>query len=159
MCWNHGRLYCICVQCADWSLVGGAQEDFFAVLFVFERGLQVLAGHEAPVSRVMFSPSDPIVASCSWDGTVRLSHLFGRGRGAGSREMVKTKSHFRSVVPSKRKRCSSDMEKLGVMWFALHFAKTAKRWSWAFSMDPCTSGRWQRLSISAQSMAGDGPPR
>ncbi|CAG0915029.1 unnamed protein product [Notodromas monacha] len=40
------------------------------------RLLEVLAGHEAPVSSVCISPSllssDPLLASCSWDGTLKL---------------------------------------------------------------------------------------
>jgi periodic tryptophan protein 2 len=39
------------------------------------RLLEVLAGHEAPVSSVCVSPSasgDPLLASCSWDGTLKI---------------------------------------------------------------------------------------
>lgn len=35
------------------------------------RLLDVLAGHEGPVCGLAFSPSQPILASCSWDKTVR----------------------------------------------------------------------------------------
>lgn len=33
---------------------------------------QVLAGHEGPVSCLCFSPVQSVLASCSWDRTVRL---------------------------------------------------------------------------------------
>jgi periodic tryptophan protein 2 len=31
------------------------------------RLLDVLAGHEGPVSGLAFSPTQPLLASCSWD--------------------------------------------------------------------------------------------
>ena len=37
---------------------------------------QVLAGHEGPISGLMFSPSHPLLVSGSWDRTVRLWHMF-----------------------------------------------------------------------------------
>ena len=37
-----------------------------------KRGAQVLGGHEGPVSSLCFSPVQSILASASWDRTVRL---------------------------------------------------------------------------------------
>lgn len=38
--------------------------------------LDVLAGHEAPLSELSFSPSQGVLASASWDGTVKLWDVF-----------------------------------------------------------------------------------
>lgn len=40
------------------------------------RLLDVLAGHEAPLSELCFSPSQGVLASASWDGTVKLWDVF-----------------------------------------------------------------------------------
>lgn len=38
--------------------------------------LDVLAGHEAPLSELSFSPNQGVLASASWDGTVKLWDVF-----------------------------------------------------------------------------------
>ena len=44
------------------------------------RLLDVLPGHEGPVTSLAFSPTDPILASSSWDKTVRLWDVYdGKG--------------------------------------------------------------------------------
>lgn len=40
------------------------------------RLLDVLAGHEAPLSELSFSPSQGVLASASWDGTVKLWDVY-----------------------------------------------------------------------------------
>lgn len=46
------------------------------LLIYFGFIFKVLAGHEAPVSSVSFSPVDVIVATTSWDKTVRFWHVY-----------------------------------------------------------------------------------
>ena len=42
---------------------------------------QVLAGHEGPVAGLAFSPASPLLASASWDHTLRTWDVFaGKGR-------------------------------------------------------------------------------
>ena len=36
----------------------------------------MLAGHEGPISGLMFNPSHPLLVSGSWDKTVRLWKMF-----------------------------------------------------------------------------------
>ncbi|XP_003459968.1 PWP2 small subunit processome component [Oreochromis niloticus] len=52
----------------------GAQDSFEIFLWSMQTGrlLEVLAGHEGPVSCLCFSPVQSVLASCSWDRTVRL---------------------------------------------------------------------------------------
>lgn len=52
----------------------GAQDSFEIFLWSMQTGrlLEVLGGHEGPVSSLCFSPVQSILASASWDRTIRL---------------------------------------------------------------------------------------
>ncbi|XP_041934789.1 PWP2 small subunit processome component [Alosa sapidissima] len=52
----------------------GAQDSFEIFLWSMQTGrlLEVLSGHEGPVSSLSFCPSRAVLASASWDRTVRL---------------------------------------------------------------------------------------
>ncbi|KAF7689577.1 hypothetical protein HF521_012930 [Silurus meridionalis] len=52
----------------------GAQDSFEIFLWSMQTGrlLEVLSGHEGPVSSLCFSPIQSVLASVSWDKTVRL---------------------------------------------------------------------------------------
>lgn len=52
----------------------GAQDSFEIFLWSMQTGrlLEVLGGHEGPVSSLCFSPVQSVLASASWDRTVRL---------------------------------------------------------------------------------------
>uniref|UniRef100_A0A3Q3VL60 Small-subunit processome Utp12 domain-containing protein n=1 Tax=Mola mola TaxID=94237 RepID=A0A3Q3VL60_MOLML len=52
----------------------GAQDSFEVFLWSMQTGrlLEVLGGHEGPVSCLSFSPVQSVLASASWDRTVRL---------------------------------------------------------------------------------------
>jgi periodic tryptophan protein 2 len=45
--------------------------------------LDVLQGHEGPITGVSFNPSRPVLVSSSWDGTVRSWEIFGSGKEVG----------------------------------------------------------------------------
>lgn len=48
--------------------------------------VQVLSGHEGPVASITFSPTDAVLASASWDKTLKIWDIF---QSKGSRETLK----------------------------------------------------------------------
>ncbi|KAI9081565.1 hypothetical protein K1719_036451 [Acacia pycnantha] len=73
------------------------------------RLLDVLSGHEGPVHGLMFSPTNAVLASSSWDKTVRLWDVFN-GKGA-----VETFPHTHDVLtvvyrPDGRQLACSTMD-------------------------------------------------
>jgi periodic tryptophan protein 2 len=70
--------------------------------------LDTLAGHKAPISAVAFNPSMPLVASASWDKSVRLWDLY---RGV----QVETLTHNTEVIalawrPDGKELCTSTLD-------------------------------------------------
>lgn len=59
----------------------GAKEPFDIYVWSLQTGklLDVFSGHEAPVCGLAFSPTQPQLASCSWDKTVRVWDVFRSG--------------------------------------------------------------------------------
>ncbi|XP_061344011.1 periodic tryptophan protein 2 isoform X2 [Gastrolobium bilobum] len=74
-------------------ICAGTSDSFEIFVWTMRTGhlLDVLSGHEAPVHGLMFSPTNAILASSSWDKTVRLWDVFD-GKGA-----VETFSHTHDV--------------------------------------------------------------
>lgn len=64
------------------AVAAGSQDNFEVCLWSVQTGklLDVLAGHTAPVCALAFSPTGNLLASGSWDRTVRLWAVFGRSR-------------------------------------------------------------------------------
>lgn len=63
---------------------GAASEGFEIYVWSTQTGkiVEVLTGHEGPVSALSFSPGGDRLASASWDATVRTWELYGRKSGA-----------------------------------------------------------------------------
>lgn len=97
---NPVQFSCIAMDPSGEIVCGGTMDEFTVYVFSVQTGvlLEVLTGHQAPVSCVLFSPTDPVLATCGWDGTVRLNELYGRGRGAGTREVLRHGETGRDVV-------------------------------------------------------------
>lgn len=63
-------------------VVAGGLDNFQIYVWSLKTGrlLDALAGHEGPVCGLMFSPTQPLLASCSWDRTVRIWDVYdGQG--------------------------------------------------------------------------------
>lgn len=75
-------------------ICAGTLDSFEIFVWSMKTGrlLDVLSGHEGPVHGLMFSPTNAILASSSWDRTVRLWDVF-EGKGA-----VETFPHIHEVL-------------------------------------------------------------
>ncbi|XP_072952424.1 periodic tryptophan protein 2 [Typha angustifolia] len=75
-------------------ICAGTLDSFEIFVWSMKTGrlLDVLSGHEGPVHSLMFSPTNAILASSSWDKTVRLWDVF-EGKGA-----VETFPHTHDVL-------------------------------------------------------------
>jgi periodic tryptophan protein 2 len=74
---------CLAVDPSGEVVAAGSTDSFEVFLWSVQTGklLDVLAGHEGPISSLAFSPSGANqLASGSWDRTVRVWNVFGRSR-------------------------------------------------------------------------------
>jgi periodic tryptophan protein 2 len=74
---------CLAVDPSGEVVAAGSTDSFEVFLWSVQTGklLDVLAGHEGPISSLAFSPSGTNqLASGSWDRTVRVWNVFGRSR-------------------------------------------------------------------------------
>ncbi|PIK47368.1 putative periodic tryptophan protein 2-like isoform X2 [Apostichopus japonicus] len=68
-------------------ICASAQDTFEVFVWSMQTGrlLEVLSGHEGPVASITFSPTDAVLASVSWDKTLKIWDIFQR---KGSRETL-----------------------------------------------------------------------
>ncbi|KAL4246695.1 WD repeat PWP2 family protein, partial [Abortiporus biennis] len=73
---------CLAVDPSGEVVAAGSTDSFEVFLWSVQTGklLDVLTGHEAPISSLAFSPTGNLLASGSWDKTVRVWTVFGRSR-------------------------------------------------------------------------------
>uniref|UniRef100_A0A0B7A3F6 Small-subunit processome Utp12 domain-containing protein n=1 Tax=Arion vulgaris TaxID=1028688 RepID=A0A0B7A3F6_9EUPU len=78
---------CLAVDGAGEIVCAGGSNEFMIYVWTMKTGrlLQTLAGHEGPISALDFSPSDGVLASGSWDKTVKLWEIYEH---SGVRETI-----------------------------------------------------------------------
>jgi periodic tryptophan protein 2 len=71
---------CLAVDPSGEVITAGSTDSFEIFLWSVQTGklLDVLAGHEGPLSSLTFSPITNVLASGSWDKTVRVWDVFSR---------------------------------------------------------------------------------
>ncbi|XP_040211280.1 periodic tryptophan protein 2 homolog [Rana temporaria] len=68
---------CLAVDSSGDIVCAGGQDSFEVYVWSIQTGrlLDVLAGHEGPISSIAFNPCKSVLATASWDQTVRLWHM------------------------------------------------------------------------------------
>ncbi|XP_059822025.1 PWP2 small subunit processome component [Hypanus sabinus] len=68
------QFFCLALDSSGEIVCAGSQDSFEVFVWSMQSGrlLDVLAGHEGPVSSLSFSPTQTILVSASWDKTVKL---------------------------------------------------------------------------------------
>ncbi|KAL5499177.1 PWP2 [Sanghuangporus vaninii] len=71
---------CLAVDPSGEVIAAGSTDSFQIFLWSVQTGklLDILSGHEGPVSGLAFSPLNNLLASSSWDKTVRVWNVFDR---------------------------------------------------------------------------------
>ncbi|KNC96819.1 snoRNA-binding rRNA-processing protein PWP2 [Spizellomyces punctatus DAOM BR117] len=79
---------CLAVDPSGEVVCAGSSDTFEIFVWSVQTGklLDILTGHEGPVSHLTFSPSEGILASGSWDKTVRMWDVFGKDRAQEAME-------------------------------------------------------------------------
>ncbi|XP_067849509.1 PWP2 small subunit processome component [Heptranchias perlo] len=72
------QFFCLALDSSGEIVCAGSQDSFEVFVWSMQTGrlLDVLAGHEGPISSLSFSPSQALLASASWDKTVKLWDMF-----------------------------------------------------------------------------------
>jgi len=92
-------------------ICSSSRDTFEIFIWSLQTGrlLDVLGGHEGPVSSLAFNPLQPMLASCSWDKTVRLWEIYE------SKPARETLNHGTEVLaiafrPDGKELCSSTLD-------------------------------------------------
>ncbi|RWS27433.1 Dip2/Utp12 domain and WD-repeat protein-like protein [Leptotrombidium deliense] len=96
---RSAQFICLSVDNVGGDFIAAGAQNFFEIfLWSLKTGrlLEYLAGHEAPVSGVAFSPNANILVSCSWDKTIRTWSLFEGAKC--TREVISLGSDALSVA-------------------------------------------------------------
>ncbi|KAL8151638.1 hypothetical protein V2J09_021446 [Rumex salicifolius] len=92
-------------------ICAGTLDSFEVFVWSMKTGrlLDILSGHEGPVHGIVFSPSNTILASSSWDKTIRLWDVF---EGKGSVETFQHDHDVLTVVyrPDGKQLASSTLD-------------------------------------------------
>ncbi|KAI8761618.1 periodic tryptophan protein 2 [Biomphalaria glabrata] len=88
---------CLAVDGSGEIVCAGGTNEFLIYVWTMKTGrlLQTLAGHEGPISALDFSQSDSVLASGSWDKTVKFWNIYEQG---GRRETIELNSDVMALT-------------------------------------------------------------
>ncbi|VDP09501.1 unnamed protein product [Soboliphyme baturini] len=88
------QLSSVAVDVAGDLVCASGQDTFDIFIWSVQTGrlLEVLSGHEAPVSDVCFCPTESAIASCSWDKTLRIWDI---AEGKSRRDVIQLNTEDR----------------------------------------------------------------
>lgn len=109
---------CIAIDPAGEIVAAGSTTDFSVYVWSLQTGklLDVLDGHEGPVTSLKFSPQNPQLATGSWDKSVKIWELY-----AGANAAVESMGHSADVTalayrPDGKQICSATLDGNLVFW-------------------------------------------
>eukprot|EP00698_Gefionella_okellyi_P013776 TRINITY_DN3791_c0_g1_i1.p1 TRINITY_DN3791_c0_g1~~TRINITY_DN3791_c0_g1_i1.p1 ORF type:complete len:848 (-),score=140.28 TRINITY_DN3791_c0_g1_i1:1180-3519(-) len=104
---------CVCVDSSGEVVCAGSHDPFNIYVWSVQSGrlLDVLSGHQGPISSLVFSPTQPLLASTSWDKTVKLWDVF---EGHGNTDTFTLNGDALSVQfrPDGKEICASSLDGL-----------------------------------------------
>ena len=80
---TNAQFTCLAIDPSGEVIVAGALDPFSIYVWSLRTGklLDILAGHEAPISGLSFTPITSLLASCGWDGNIIIWDVFtGKGQ-------------------------------------------------------------------------------
>lgn len=108
---------CVALDKSDEIVCAGAHDTFDIYVWSVQTGrlLEVLAGHEGPVSGLVYAFQHTILASCSWDKTVRLWDVF---ETTAPKETLNHQSDVLALAfrPDDAELCASTLDGQLVFW-------------------------------------------
>ena len=99
---------CLAVDPSGEVVAAGSTDSFEVFLWSVQTGklLDILTGHEGPISSLAFSPSgNNQLASASWDRTVRVWNVFGRSRAVEPFTLTSDALAWLSVLMGRSWQC------------------------------------------------------
>jgi periodic tryptophan protein 2 len=87
------QLLSLAVDPSGEVVCAGGNDPFEVYVWALQTGklLEILPGHGGPVVALDFSPTEPILASGSWDGTVKMWNVY-------KKELIETHTHTSDVL-------------------------------------------------------------
>jgi periodic tryptophan protein 2 len=109
---------CVAIDPSGELVAAGSLTDFSVYVWSLQTGklLDVLDGHEGPVTTIKFSPQNPQLATGSWDSTIKIWELY-----SGSNAAVESFKHSADLTaiayrPDGKQICAATLDGNLVFW-------------------------------------------